>query len=246
MLWQTPPRGRPIPEFSSVLDCPPLSQATNPLNLTPTKQISSDRRLTCPVRMGTLENTSSAKTAQMATACSQSTHQLEGPPWLQTTDLAQTGLHPKVASPSDPRATYREEQRTLRREMRQNGAKFYTDRLTERRQEARTKRKATRQLPLGVSAKRGRGVDAKTLLKQMSDMATEESKAQMMEVLGSMKPKKANNSMPPIFGAKIMGGGHDEPVHLSHLCLAEAVPRPVIVENVGDFSPACSAPAALL
>ena len=245
MLWQTPPLGgQPIPELSDVLDCPPLSQSMNPLNLTPTKQISSDRQLTYPVRMGTLADISSAKTAQMATAaCSRSIYQLKGPSWLQTMDLAQTtGL--KVASLSDPRATYREEQRTLRREMRQNGAKFYTDRLTERRQEARSKRKATRQLPLAVSQKRGRGVDAKKLLKHMSDMATEESKT--LEVLGSIKPKKAKNSMSPIFAAKIMGGGHDEPVHLSHLCLAEAVPGPVLVENVGDFSPECSAPAALL
>ena len=70
--------------------------------------------------------------------------------------------------------------------MRQDGADFYTDRLKERRQEARAKRRSGHQLAsqeLAGSQKRERSFDAQKLFKQMADKASDESMAQMMQFL---------------------------------------------------------------
>ena len=123
------------------------------------------------------------------------THQLE-PLRLPNTDDAQaTSVHQMIASRSGPQATHREEQRILRRGMRQNGADFYTERLKERRQEAKSQRRSRRQSAsrkLGGSRKRS--IEATNLLKQMGDMSTGESTAQMMQFLGGMKQKESEDS----------------------------------------------------
>ena len=174
-----------------------------------------------------------------------SIHRLEAP-GLQSIDVAQeTSGHQITASTTDPRSTHREEQRILRRGMRQNGADFYTDRLKERRQEAKAKRRSGRQLAspgLAGSQKRGRSFDAQKLLTQMVDMASDESKAQMMQILGGMKPKKAKITMPPA----TMGGGLSQPAHSSHMCIANTVPEHTTVESIRDSSQEHGAPAALL
>ena len=171
-----------------------------------------------------------------------SIHRLE-PPGLRGTDVAQeTSGHQITASRTDPRATHREEQRISRRGMRQNGADFYTDRLKERRQEAKAKRRSGRQLAsqeLAGSQKRGRSFDAQKLLTQMADMSSDECKAQMMQVLGGMKPKKAKNTMSPA----TMRGGHSQPAHSSHMCITNTVPEHTTVESIRDFSQEQGAPA---
>jgi len=177
--------------------------------------------------MGTLEDTSSelmaVADALVVVAPAVPTHQLESLRLRNTDDAQATSVHQMIASRSDPRATHREDQRRLRREMRQNGADFYTERLKERRQEARAKRKSGRQSAsreLEGSQKRGRSIDATKLLKQIDDVTTDESKAQMMQFLGGMKPKKAKKMTSP----SIVGGGH--------LCIANAVPEPTRVTSI--------------
>ena len=68
--------------------------------------------------------------------------------------------------------------------MRQNGADFYTDRLKERRQEARAKRRSGRQLASQeLAGSQKRSFNAQKLFKQMADKASDESMAQMMQFL---------------------------------------------------------------
>ena len=138
-------------------------------------------------------------------------------PTFSAVDVAhETSGHQITASTTDPRATHREEQRILRRGMRQNGADFYTDRLKERRQEARAKCRSGHRLAsqeLAGSQKRERSFDAQKLFKQMADKASDESMAQMMQIFGGVKPKRAKNTMSPA----TMGGGLGQPAHLSHI-----------------------------